>query len=60
MVPVAERAGMTDGSTTTDTTDSAATDRYKVLVVGGGVAGLTAAVFTARAGLETLVVNSGE
>ncbi|WP_276257890.1 FAD-binding protein [Haloglomus litoreum] len=31
-----------------------------VVVVGGGVAGLTAAVFTARAGLETLVVDDGE
>jgi thioredoxin reductase len=28
-----------------------------VLIVGGGVAGLTAATFTARAGLETLVVD---
>ncbi|XVH30915.1 FAD-dependent oxidoreductase [Haloferacaceae archaeon DSL9] len=32
----------------------------EVLVVGGGVAGLMAAVFTARAGLDTLVVNHGE
>jgi thioredoxin reductase len=31
-----------------------------VLVGGGGVAGLTAATFTARAGLETLVVTTGE
>jgi len=31
-----------------------------VVVVGGGVAGLSAAVFTARQGLDTLVVDSGE
>ena len=31
-----------------------------VLVVGGGAAGLTTAMFTARAGLDTLVVNGGE
>lgn len=32
--------------------------RYDVLIVGGGVAGLSAATFTARAGFETLVVDS--
>jgi len=30
------------------------------VVVGGGVAGLSAAVFTARQGLDTLVVDAGE
>jgi thioredoxin reductase len=32
----------------------------EVLVVGGGLAGLSASIFTARAGLETLVVDAGD
>jgi len=36
------------------------TERYETTVIGGGVAGLSAAVFTARHGLDTLVVDSGE
>jgi len=31
-----------------------------VCIVGGGVAGLTAGIFTARAGLDTLILDSGE
>ncbi|GAB3024587.1 NAD(P)/FAD-dependent oxidoreductase [Natronobiforma cellulositropha] len=31
-----------------------------VCIVGGGVAGLASAIFTARAGLETVVVDGGE
>jgi len=33
--------------------------RHDVLIVGGGVAGLSAATFTARAGRETLVLDAG-
>lgn len=32
----------------------------KIIIIGGGVAGLQAGVFTAKAGEETLVLDSGE
>jgi len=32
---------------------------HDVLIIGGGVAGLSAATFTARAGLDTLVLDAG-
>lgn len=32
---------------------------HTVIVVGGGVAGLSASIFTARHGLDTLVINAG-
>ena len=44
------------------TTDTSGTghESYSVIVVGGGVAGLSAATFTARHGLDTLIVDAGE
>jgi len=48
---------MTDGATRDSATES---DSPSVLVVGAGVAGLTAGVFTARAGLDATVVDGGE
>lgn len=36
------------------------THDHDVLIIGGGPAGLSAGIFTARAGLDTLIVNDGE
>lgn len=46
----------TDATTESQTDATTDTD---VLVVGGGVAGLTAAIYTARAEFETLLVSTG-
>ena len=42
------------------TTAATTRGQHELLIVGGGVAGLTAATFTARAGIETMVINDGE
>jgi flavin-dependent dehydrogenase len=36
-----------------------ADDTYDVLIVGGGVAGRSAGIYTARNGLETLILDAG-
>ncbi|MFB6250162.1 MAG: NAD(P)/FAD-dependent oxidoreductase [Halobellus sp.] len=48
----------TDTDAGTDTSTDG--DDADVLIVGGGVAGLTAATYTARAGFQTLVVDAPE
>jgi thioredoxin reductase (NADPH) len=44
----------------TPATSDTGTDGYDVTIVGGGVAGLSAGIFTARHGLETLIIDAGE
>jgi len=51
---------MTTKSTTAAASDSDAPIDYEVAVVGGGAAGLAAAVFTARYGLDTAVFDGGK
>ena len=43
----------------TDKVDAPADEEYEVAVVGGGASGLAAAVFTARYGLDTVVLDRG-
>jgi thioredoxin reductase len=47
-------------SESTDSIGGGEPQQREVLIVGGGVAGLTAAIYTARAGLDTLVYDGGE
>ena len=51
---------MTTKPTTTDATDPDSLVDHDVAVVGGGAAGLAAAVFTARYGLATAVFDGGK
>jgi pyruvate/2-oxoglutarate dehydrogenase complex dihydrolipoamide dehydrogenase (E3) component len=55
LAPCRSHGGEVDG----DGLPMSATTPSDVVVVGGGVAGLSVAVFTARHGLDTLVVDAG-
>ena len=46
--------------TATEATETTDTEQFDVCIVGAGPAGLTAGIFTARAGLDTLVLRAGE
>ncbi len=47
-------------SDSSETANDEEPQHRELLIVGGGIAGLTAALFTARAGLDTLVYDGGE
>ncbi len=56
----ADADGAGDADTSADADTAADAGAPKVVVVGGGVAGLTAGIFTARAGMDTVVLDHGE
>jgi glycine/D-amino acid oxidase-like deaminating enzyme len=57
--PETDGTARTDGETESVPAESIPAET-EVLVIGGGVAGLSAAIFTARAAFDTLVVSDGE
>jgi alkyl hydroperoxide reductase subunit AhpF len=58
-MPIAARVSIVYIVAAPPTDMTSATD-YDVLIIGSGPAGLSAGLFTGRAGLETLIVTDGD